>query len=80
MPGVIFFLFLPKMELQKTLRKARGCVKYFQPWSPDGKYISYYSDLTGEYELYLLENKKGARPKAGDLQFISLEIPAALVA
>ena len=35
----------------------------YPAWSPDGKYISYYSDLTGEYELYLLENKKGARPR-----------------
>ncbi|MDP2338174.1 MAG: PDZ domain-containing protein, partial [Bacteroidota bacterium] len=31
-------------------------------WSPDGKYISYYSDASGEYEIYLLENKKGATP------------------
>ncbi len=32
-------------------------------WSPNGKYISYYSDATGEYEVYLLENKKGAKPR-----------------
>lgn len=32
-------------------------------WSPNGKYISYYSDATGEYEIYLLENKKGAKPR-----------------
>lgn len=30
-------------------------------WSPDGKYILYYSDKTGEYEIYLLENKVGAK-------------------
>ena len=35
----------------------------FPSWSPDGRFISYYSDLTGEYELYLLENKKDAKPK-----------------
>ncbi|WP_372753079.1 PDZ domain-containing protein [Labilibaculum sp.] len=38
-------------------------------WSPNGKYISYYSDATGEYEIYLLENKKGA--KARQLTFNS---------
>ena len=32
---------------------------------------SYYSDLTGEYELYLLENKKGAN--ARQLSFNSSE-------
>ncbi len=32
-------------------------------WSPDGKNIAFYADKTGEYELYLLENKKGAQPK-----------------
>lgn len=32
-------------------------------WSPNGKYIAYYSDKTGEYEMYLLENKKGAIPQ-----------------
>lgn len=32
-------------------------------WSPDGKYISYLSDATGEYEIYLLENKEGAKAK-----------------
>lgn len=35
----------------------------FPSWSPDGKYIAYYSDRTGEYEIYLLENKKGAKPR-----------------
>lgn len=28
----------------------------------NGKYIAYTSDKTGEYEIYLLENKKGAKP------------------
>ncbi len=35
----------------------------FPSWSPNGKYIAYYSDATGEYEVYLLENKTGAIPK-----------------
>ncbi len=28
-------------------------------WSPNGKYIAYYSDKTGEYEIYLREYKTG---------------------
>jgi tricorn protease len=28
-------------------------------WSPDGKYISYFSDATGEYELYI-QNQDGS--------------------
>ena len=31
-------------------------------WSPDGKNIVFYSDETGEYEIYLLENKENAKP------------------
>ena len=34
----------------------------YPAWSPNGKYISYYSDATGEYEVYLLENREGATP------------------
>jgi tricorn protease len=46
-----------------NLTQSQGVREIYPAWSPDGKYISYYSDLTGEYELYLLENKKGAVPK-----------------
>lgn len=47
----------------RNLTESQGIREIYPAWSPDGKYISYYSDLTGEYELYLLENKEGARPK-----------------
>ncbi|HUX96587.1 MAG TPA: PDZ domain-containing protein [Bacteroidales bacterium] len=47
----------------ENLTETQGVREIFPAWSPDGKYISYYSDLTGEYELYLLENKKGSKPK-----------------
>jgi Uncharacterized protein related to the periplasmic component of the Tol biopolymer transport system len=46
-----------------NLTESQGVREMFPAWSPDGKYISYYSDLTGEYELYLLENKQGAKPR-----------------
>ena len=43
-----------------NLTNTQGIREIYPRWSPDGKYISYYSDASGEYELYLLENKKGA--------------------
>ncbi len=49
--------------ITENLTESQGIREIFPAWSPDGKYISYYSDLSGEYELYLLENKKGAKPR-----------------
>ena len=46
-----------------NLTNTQGVREIYPRWSPDGKYISYYSDSSGEYEIYLLENKKGAKPK-----------------
>ncbi|MDX9697654.1 MAG: PDZ domain-containing protein, partial [Bacteroidales bacterium] len=47
----------------ENLTNTQGVREMFPNWSPDGKFISYVSDATGEYEIYLLENKKGAQPK-----------------
>jgi len=49
--------------ITENLTQTQGIREIFPAWSPDGKYISYYSDQSGEYELYLLENKAGAIPK-----------------
>jgi tricorn protease len=49
--------------ITKNLTESQGVREIYPAWSPDGKYISYYSDLTGEYEFYLLENKEGAKPR-----------------
>ncbi len=46
-----------------NLTNTQGVREVYPRWSPDGKYISYYSDVSGEYEIYLLENKKGASPR-----------------
>jgi tricorn protease len=46
-----------------NLTNTQGIREIYPRWSPDGKYISYYSDASGEYEIYLLENKKGAQPR-----------------
>ena len=47
----------------ENLTNTQGVREIFPVWSPNGKFIAYYSDQTGEYELYLLENKKGAKAK-----------------
>ncbi|WP_047449482.1 S41 family peptidase [Alistipes sp. ZOR0009] len=47
----------------ENLTQTRDAREIYPSWSPNGKYISYYSDASGEYEVYLLENKKGAKPR-----------------
>ncbi|MDO8896996.1 MAG: DPP IV N-terminal domain-containing protein, partial [Bacteroidales bacterium] len=47
----------------ENLTNTQGVREIYPSWSPNGKYIAYYSDAIGEYEVYLLENKKGAQPK-----------------
>lgn len=51
-PGTIF-----------NLTNSQGVREVYPQWSPDGKWITYYSDQTGEYEVYLLENKVDAKPR-----------------
>lgn len=46
-----------------NLTNTQGVREIFPTWSPNGKYVSYISDKSGEYEIYLLENKKGAVEK-----------------
>lgn len=46
-----------------NLTNTQGVREMSPSWSPNGKYISYLSDATGEYEIYLLENKDGAKAK-----------------
>ena len=60
--GDIFSLPTEKGEI-KNLTNTQGVRELSPTWSPDGKQIAYYSDASGEYELYLLENKEGAQPR-----------------
>jgi tricorn protease len=39
----------------ENLTLTQGVRELFPVWSPDGKYIAYYSDESGEYEIYLKE-------------------------
>jgi tricorn protease len=60
--GDIFSVPTEKGEI-KNLTNTQGVRELSPIWSPDGTQIAYYSDATGEYELYLLENKEGAQPR-----------------
>jgi tricorn protease len=37
----------------RNLTNSSGTAERDPAWSPDGKYVAYFSDRTGEYELYL---------------------------
>lgn len=60
--GDIFSVPVDKGEIQ-NITNTQGVREIAPSWSPDGKQIAYFSDATGEYELYFLENKKGAEPR-----------------
>jgi tricorn protease len=48
----------------KDLTQSSGVAERFPAWSPDGKYIAYWSDRSGEYELTLREaGKEGTEKK-----------------
>ena len=46
-----------------NLTQAQGVRAVYPQWSPDGRWIAYYDDSTGEYEIYLLENTENAEPR-----------------
>lgn len=48
----------------KNLTNTSGVAERFPVWSPDGKYIAYFSDRSGEYELYYrLSNGDGGETR-----------------
>lgn len=42
----------------KDITRTSGTAERYPVWSPDGKYIAYWSDASGEYELWLMEADK----------------------
>ena len=41
-----------------NLTDTQGIREMYPAWSPDGRYISIYSDVTGEYEIYLIDRSR----------------------
>ncbi|HEX3165351.1 MAG TPA: PDZ domain-containing protein [Chitinophagaceae bacterium] len=51
----------------KDMTRTSGAAERYPAWSPDGKHIAYWSDQSGEYELWLMEtDKENARKKLTD--------------
>lgn len=49
---------VPEKEgITYNLTKTQCTREMYPVWSPDGKWIAYYSDETGDYEIYLLDPK-----------------------
>ncbi len=47
----------------RNLTRSSGVYDHSPAWSPDGKSIAYWSDRSGEYELWIQESKGGGEPK-----------------
>ncbi len=46
----------------RNISKSSGVREINVTWSPNGKYIAYYSDVSGEYELYIREQNGKGKP------------------
>jgi tricorn protease len=47
----------------KDLTRTSASAERYPAWSPDGKWIAYWSDESGEYELYTMEADQETAPK-----------------
>ncbi|WP_109098840.1 S41 family peptidase [Aquimarina sp. AU58] len=52
---------VPKKDgITKNLTRTSGIAERYPSWSPDGRYIAYWSDKTGEYELMVRDLKNNS--------------------
>jgi tricorn protease len=64
--GDIFTLPAEKGDI-RNITKTPGTAERDPSWSPDGKSIAYFSDASGEYQLYIRDQDGLAPPKVIDL-------------
>ncbi|MCX5800805.1 MAG: PDZ domain-containing protein [Candidatus Eisenbacteria bacterium] len=46
-----------------NLTRTSGSAERFPTWSPDGQWVAYFSDATGEYELYVTQSDGAGKPR-----------------
>lgn len=68
--GEIFTIPADKGDV-RNLTHSSGSAERDPAWSPDGRYVSYFSDRSGEYQL-VIEDPSGIRPA----RVITLEHPS----
>lgn len=55
---------LPAEEgIVQNMTRTSGVAERYPAWSPNGRYIAYWSDKSGEYELTVRDMSKGAQEK-----------------
>ena len=64
--GDIFTLPVEKGDT-RNLTRTPGSAERDPSWSPDGKSVAYFSDASGEYQLYIRDQDGLAPPKVIDL-------------
>lgn len=52
-----------KNGIPRDLTRTSGVAERDPAWSPDGQWIAYFSDATGEYELYIQESDGKGSPR-----------------
>jgi tricorn protease len=58
----------------RNLTRSNGSAEREPAWSPDGRWIAYFSDATGEYELYIRQSDGNGEPQqltSGKKAFLS---------
>jgi tricorn protease len=64
--GEVFTIPAEKGDV-RNLTNSAGSAERAPAWSPDGKYVSYFSDRSGEYKLVIQEQDGLAPPREIDL-------------
>ena len=57
------FTLPAKHGFVKNITQTSGVAERYPAWSPDGKFVAYWSDKTGEYELTVKEFEKNGEEK-----------------
>jgi tricorn protease len=52
-----------KEGVPRNLTRTSGVAERDPAWSPDGQWIAYFSDATGEYELYVAQSDGKEKPR-----------------